>query len=99
MRVCVHDGMFEVSSPIQLQWTHVVLNFKGNGIWLFLDGIEKEGTTSKDQGTYSPGDGRIFVGKRYTDLNGSYVSMDVDEVIYFNKALSDEEISDLHMSV
>ena len=103
MVVFVQDGLFKVASSNQQGWTHIVLNYIGpnefEGIRMFINGQEVEGTATKSGEPNSPGDGRIVVGRSYTDHDYYYGSMQVDEVIYFNKALSRDQISDLHLSV
>ena len=94
MRVSLPDGSFEVDHPIQPIWTHFVLNFFGScdGTKMFMNGLEVKHDTSKNEVTLSPGDGRIVVGRWYTNYDGNYISMLIDEVIYFNKTLSNDEI-------
>ena len=37
-------------------------------------------------------DGRIVIGRRSTDLNGRYSSFQMDDLMFFNRALTEEEI-------
>ena len=39
-----------------------------------------------------PGEGRVVLGKEYTNKNGRYGSVDLDELLLFNEALSVEQI-------
>ena len=75
---------------------HIVLNYigpnVGQGIILYNNGEEWRSDTNKYGGTYSAGDGKIVVGREYTTIDDSYTSMQIDELIYFNQALSDDEI-------
>ena len=54
--------------------------------------------TTKSGGPYSAGDGRIVVGRCYTDDNGEYASVQVDELIFFNQPLSTVEIQAIYNS-
>ena len=60
---------------------------------MFLDGQEVVTDTMKEVGTYSSGDGRIVVGRRYTDQNREYASVQVDELIFFNQNITQQEIN------
>ena len=73
----------------------------GQGIGMFIDGAEVASDTIKETGS-TPAplqlDGRIVVGRRYTNRDKDYASVQVDELIYFNQALTDEEIRSIYNS-
>ena len=52
--------------------------------------------TTKAPSARPPGDGRIVVGRRYTDRDQQYSSVQVDELIFFNKALTTTDIALLY---
>ena len=54
--------------------------------------------TTKSGGSRSAGDGRIVVGKRYTDKDQDYASVQVDELIYFNASLISDEVQSIYNS-
>ena len=77
-------------------WTHVVLNYFGTGddegISGYYDGREVARDTKESTKDYSAGDGRIVVGRLYTNSDEKYASVMVDELMFFNQSLSDVEI-------
>ena len=80
-------------------WTHVVLNyFRSNdeGLSLFYDGIEMTRGSSDPHFTNVTHNNRIVVGRRYTDFDLSYASIQIDELRFFNQNLTLEEISLLY---
>ena len=42
------------------------------------------------------GDGRVVVGRKYVYTNNYYAHVEMDELIFFNQALSVEEVMELH---
>ena len=67
----------------------------GEGIRLFINGTEVARDTDKHRGPYPAGDGRIVVGKWLTDQDKWYKSVQVDELMFFNRFLSSDEIDAL----
>ena len=96
------DEYFEASHSRPSGWTNVVLNYigpnDGQGIRMFIDGAEVSSDTTKSVGGYSAGDGRIVVGRFATDLDRDYASVMVDELIYFNAALTSTEVQLIYNS-
>ena len=45
--------------------------------------------------THPAGDGRIVVGRINTDQDRNYASLQIDELIFFNQALTQQEIEAL----
>ena len=90
------NGYFKVTPSVPTGWTHIVMNYlgptSGQGIRIYYNGNEVASDTTKTTYSYSPGDGRIVVGRRHTDRNQNYASVQVDELIFFNQALSDNEV-------
>ena len=56
-------------------------------------------TKSEFHRPISSGDGRIVVGREVTNLDGGYASMEIDELIFFNNALSTTDIKLLYNAV
>ena len=96
------DGYFGEDHPTPTGWTHVVLNYigpnNGEGIIGYFDGIEVKTDTSKYGGPFKVGDGRIVVGRRYTDRDAKYASVQVDELIYFNATLTSDNVQSIYNS-
>ena len=102
-RVYLLNKKFRAFSHIPTGWTHIVLNYigpnDGEGIWIYYNGAEVVNGTTKSDGTYSAGDGRIVVGRCYIDEDRRYASMEIDELIFFNKALTTTDIEHLYNTV
>ena len=97
------DGEFSKSYPYPpAGWTHVVLNYigpnDGQGIIMYYDGAVVVSDTSKYLVSRSAGDGRIVVGRRFTNSNQHYASVQVDELIYFNQVLTGAEVQSIYSS-
>ena len=94
--IATHKGSFAISSLPPSGWTHLVLNYigpqNGQGIRMFYDGTEVAHDTSLCCTPQQPGNGRILVGKPRIDLDNYYSSVQLDELIFFNRALTMEEI-------
>ena len=81
-------------------WFHIVVNYFGpnngegfntyfNGNIAFTDNtIQEDNTTA--------GNGRIVIGKSFTEIDDYYTSLEVDEVLLFNKILTAQEINYLY---
>ena len=91
------DGYFYLKDPRLSGWIHVTLNYLGpnigEGIKIFYDGTEVVSDTTKDGGSFPAGDGRIVLGRFFTDTDEKYTSMQVDELLLFNEALSATDIA------
>ena len=100
--VYLSDGYFIIGTSKHSGWIHVVLNYigpsDGEGIRVYYNGMEVANATTKSEfhRPISSGDGRIVVGREVTNLDGSYASMEIDELIFFNNALSTTNIKLLY---
>ena len=95
-----HDSNYFASATIPSGWTHLVLNYigssHGEGIRVFYNGIQvASDTTTWGYIRHAP-NGRIVIGRVYTDYSIYYSSVEVDELAFFNRALSNDEINALH---
>ena len=72
---------------------------EGQGIRVYYDGKEAASETTKITVSYSAGDGRVLVGRAYTDRDVLYVSAQLDELIFFNKTLNTTEMRAIYNSV
>ena len=77
-------------------WTHVVLNYIGpndeEGIKIYYNGIQTAYDKIKEVDTYEPGNGQVVLGRQFIDKDSLYTVADVDELLFFNEALSDQNI-------
>ena len=82
------------------QWIHLVLNFigsnAGEGIEAFKDGVLCARHRSGYSSTYTDGDGRVVVGRWYVTSSHNYAHVEVDELIFFNQVLLEEEVRELY---
>ena len=101
VEVAVQNGYFTTHVNTTSGWTHVVLNYigpnNGQGIRMFVDGQEVATGTTRVSRVSSGGDGRVVVGKLFAnDISEKYASVQVDELIFFNQALSIDQIRTLN---
>ena len=94
------DGYFNKDAGRRTGWTHVVLNYIGpnNGqvIEIYYNGERKKTKSQKNTRSYSAGDGRIVVGRHYTNFDRLYyASVRIGGLLFFNRALTAAEISTL----
>ena len=94
------DGQFRPPSvQTPSGWTHIVLNYigpeNGEGCQLFLDGVLTGNDVTKTVDTFSTGHGRVVVGRVYTDTDQQYTGAEVDELLFFNQALSEQQVWDI----
>ena len=69
----------------------------GQGLQAFRDGTLHQGQPSGSlTGDETTGDGRVVVVRRYTNANGDYAHVEVDELIFFKQALSTEQVEQLY---
>ena len=84
------DLIFSIFLPSG--WTHVVLNYivthSGQGILVYING----GDFTKEEASHSPGNDRLVVGRISSEDDASF---DVDEFLFFNEKLNDQEIIDI----
>ena len=80
-----------------------MLNYIGpqdvGGIRMFYSGVEVANDTITEPRNSSSGDGRIVVGRYKTDDDNNYPSVQVDELMFFDSALSRHQIQKIYTSV
>ena len=98
--IYVTDGYFYSELEKPEGWFHLVLNYigpaDGQGITIYKDGILQGSDTSKGGPSYPPGDGRVVVGRWFTDRDRDYASVEVDELTFWNRALTLQEIQAIY---
>ena len=67
----------------------------GEGIIIYYNNRQVASDITKSGQSYDIGDNRVVVGRHYTDEDLDYVSVQVDELIFFNEALSDTDVETL----
>ena len=93
--VHVSDGRFYSKANGSHGWFHIVLNFIGpsDGIQIYNDGVKVTNDASKRPKNYTDGDKNIVIGRRFSDLDTRYASVQVDELLFFNQTLIETEIT------
>ena len=66
------------------------------GITIYIDEVQVKNDNMKSGSPPSKGDGRVGIGRFDTSFDGGYASLDLDEVLFFNQSLTDDEISQLY---
>ena len=69
---------------------------RGQGIRLFKDGALEDYDDSDWNRAFTAGDGRVIIGRRYVNRFYDYGHVEVDELIFFNKALQEDEVRELY---
>ena len=64
----------------------------GQGITVYIDGALQGSDTSKATRSRQPGDGRVVIGRRRTNIDQKYESVMVDELTLWNRTLTLQEI-------
>ena len=83
----------DIQSPSN-QWTHVALNYigpeDGQGMRIYVDGVLTRNVTTKILWAARNSDGRLRIGS--PDTSGVNAIDDIDELLFFNNILTDEQI-------
>ena len=97
----VLPGVFFVASQQNpIYWHHLVFNYIGTngtqGIAVYHDGQEVTGSTNGQTLSTTAGPGEVVIGRYLTTWDGGYSSVLVDELLFFNRELTPEEIQILY---
>ena len=94
-RVTLSTGHFQTFVTRPFGWVHFVLNFIGpvNGIIIYNDGEQVGSGTTAYGGPKNDGDRRIVIGRYFAEIEGTYSSIQVDELLLFNQMLTDPEVT------
>ena len=68
----------------------------GVGITIYQDGREIATTTTMIAESKPTGNGQVVIGKRTGRFGDRYTSVSVDEIKFYNRQLSEQEISDMY---
>ena len=99
-KLYVLDGRYEATyNPVTAGWFHIVLNYLGpnedEGIRGYFNGVEGLSASAfggSGRERDPTGDGRIVIGRQWTDRNRNYGGIQVDEMMFFNQTLDIVEI-------
>ncbi|MFN8712892.1 MAG: LamG-like jellyroll fold domain-containing protein [Bacteroidota bacterium] len=79
----------------QDQWYHVVFSFNQKQMWFYLNGKLVGSLPKSVPVSYLPGDS-VMIGNTANQKNSRYLSGAVDDIRFYNRVLSENEITDLY---
>ena len=90
--------MYQVTSKVDSQWVHLVLNFMRpeERFQVFKDGTLVPGQQTKKYFSRPLGNGRLVLGKRFPHRDNFYSSIEVDELVFFNRKFTEPEVIKLY---
>ena len=90
------NGEFRAYAPTTPgDWFHLTWVYHGPslGTIVYHDGVKiANGSSIHPKDNITTGDGRVVVGRYYTEKNSLYRSVQLDELVLWNRELSDEEV-------
>ena len=97
------SGYSHIDVPARLsQWVHhvFVLHHLGEGegdaFSLYVNGVSVGGFTVVSGNRNQPGPGRMVIGRRCVNDDGYYASVVVDELLLWNRKLTQQEIQSIY---
>ena len=79
--------------PLNKNWHHLALVYGNNSLLIYHNGtLVGSDETGNIITRRESGNGRMVIGRQFTDRDEKYVSMHLDEVMMWNQALNVEEI-------
>ena len=95
--VLLPGGYYAVIRNHPIGWVHIAMNFIGGHKLELYEAGEANGrdTVLNTLFQYGPVSGRIIIGRYYTEQDGFYGSVQVDELLFYYQPLSEEEIMKL----
>ena len=67
----------------------------GEGMRIYYDGTQAGSDAYKASTSVQLGNGRVVIGRRHVDGDYDYAGVDVDELLFFNEKLTDQQIMDI----
>ena len=64
----------------------------GQGTRIYRDGIQTASSNVISSYTFQPGSGRVVIGRLSIDDDDNYADVNLDELLFFNETLSDQNI-------
>ena len=93
-------GALAMQTTVPTGWFHVVYNYigpgNGEGVAIYHDGVEELRKTDRSTHAYAAGSGVVVIGRAFPSRDEKYVSLMVDELMFFNRKLTLEEIENLY---
>ena len=86
-------------STVPSEWYHLVFNYKkhyGDFIVIYHDGAEVGVGTQKTPFDRNGGAGVVVIGRNFVQSERAFASVMVDELLFFNRFLTGEEVQILY---
>ena len=95
--ILLPGGFYTVIANHPIGWVHIAMNFiRGRELELYEAGQPNgRDTVLNTLFQYGPTNGRIIIGRYYSAQDGFYGSVQVDQLLFYNHPLSEEEITRL----
>ena len=77
-------------------WHHLVFLFWNDSLLIYHDGNLVGSDETPEIRTKESGDGKMVIGRHFTNTDEHYVSMYLDELMMWNEALDSNEINSLY---
>ena len=79
-------------------WFHVVVNYRANEsrMEVYYNGERRYSASGSFPNSFSPGNGIVQIGRRYTDTASRYTSMEADDLLFFNTSLTQSDITAIY---
>ena len=77
------------------KWFYVVVNYQANEsrMEVYYDGEKRFIATGGHPHSFASGNDVVQIGRRYTDIDDNYSSMEADDLLSFNTSLSQSDIA------
>ena len=96
-----------IISTVPTEWYHLVFNYigespvgGGDSVVIYHDGAEVGSSTDKVSYSTTAGQGVVVIGKHFVQSEVGFASVMVDELLFFNRHLTEEEVQivyNMHM--
>lgn len=96
----VLHNLYSLSDVVDDTWHHVSLVHEGTNIKMYIDGVLDNSTSNITSGAFTSQE-PIYLGKYHRPWNGQELNFyegSMDEVLIWERALSDAEITDLYVN-
>ena len=102
-KIDILDVYFEAHPTRPTDWTHIVINYigtnDGEGLKIYYNVAEAGSDTDKSPGSNSVAVGSIVVGSQVVNLDQEYASVQVYELVFFNRVLTIDELESIYNSI
>ena len=93
-------GALAAQTTVPSGWFHVVYNYigpnNGEGVTIYHDGVEELWKADRTTHGYPAGSGNVVIGRTSPSKDENYASVMMDELMFFNRKLTVEEIQILY---